>query len=294
MRENILKQNAAARLLPAGRLTGKKRADLLLEILMILLAAIMAIPVYYLIVTTFKTPAEAIADPLGLPSRLGFEIYIKAWKAMEYPKAFRNSFVITVSSVSILVFVSSMAAYPLARRNHRLNRILFFGILAGTMVPYHMALIPLYKLVISLKLMNTLIGVILIASFTHVPFAVFLFTGFIRTIPVELDEAAYLDGCTVFRTFWRITFPLLKPAVGTVIILESLNIWNDFLTPLLFLQGREKAVILLEVFRNIGQFSTDWTNLFPMMVLAIAPMLIFYIFMQKYIIKGIASGAVKG
>ncbi|MBF9014556.1 carbohydrate ABC transporter permease [Oceanispirochaeta sp. M2] len=267
---------------------------MILEFFMIGLAAVMAIPVYYLLVTTFKTPAEAIAHPLGLPDRISFDIYIKAWKAMEYPKAFRNSFTITASSVFILVILSSMAAFPLARRNHRLNRILFFGILAGIMIPYHMALIPLYKLVISLKLMNTLIGVILIVSFTHVPFSIFLFTGFIRTIPAELDEAAYIDGCSVFRTFWSITFPLLRPAVATVIILESLGIWNDFLTPLLFLQGREKAVILLEVFRNIGQFSTDWTNLFPMMVLAIAPMLIFYMFMQKYIIKGIASGAVKG
>ncbi|WP_230391395.1 MULTISPECIES: carbohydrate ABC transporter permease [unclassified Oceanispirochaeta] len=272
----------------------QKKWDMILEFFMIGLAAVMAIPVYYLLVTTFKTPAEAIAHPLGLPDRISFDIYIKAWKAMEYPKAFRNSFTITASSVFILVILSSMAAFPLARRNHRLNRILFFGILAGIMIPYHMALIPLYKLVISLKLMNTLIGVILIVSFTHVPFSIFLFTGFIRTIPAELDEAAYIDGCSVFRTFWSITFPLLRPAVATVIILESLGIWNDFLTPLLFLQGREKAVILLEVFRNIGQFSTDWTNLFPMMVLAIAPMLIFYMFMQKYIIKGIASGAVKG
>jgi raffinose/stachyose/melibiose transport system permease protein len=293
MREIALKNKLVIRPF-LSPIRSQKKSDLILEIFMIALAAVMAIPIYYLFITTFKTPAEAISSPMGFPDRVSFDIYIKAWQAMEYPKAFRNSFVITASSVFIIVILSSMAAFPLARRNHRLNRILFFGILAGMMVPYHMALIPLYKLVITLKLMNTLIGVILIVSFTHVPFAIFLFTGFIKTIPVELDEAAYLDGCGVFRTFWSITFPLLKSAVATVIILNSLNIWNDFLTPLLFLQGRENAVILLEVFRNIGQFSTDWTNLFPMMVLAIAPMLIFYLFMQKYIIKGIASGAVKG
>lgn len=272
----------------------KTKGEFFLEILMILVTAIMSVPIYYLLVTTFKTPAEAVANPMGFPLGFNLDIYIRAWTSMEYPKAFKNSFIITASSISILILTSSMAAYPLARRNNKFNKVVFFGILAGIMIPYHMAIIPLYKLIISLRLMNTLTGVILILSFTHLPFAVFLLTGFIRTIPIELEEAAYIDGYSVFFTFWRITFPLLKPAVATVIILESLGIWNDFLTPLLFLQGRENAVILLEVFRNIGQFSVDWTNMFPMMVLAIAPMLIFYILMQKYIIRGIASGAVKG
>ena len=291
--KKAITKNLFRRIRPARTKT-ERRVDLVIEIVMIGLAAVMAIPVYYLIVTTFKTPAEAVAHPMGFPARISFDAYAQAWKAMDYPRAFKNTFVITASSVTILVISSSLAAYPLARRNNILNRIIFFGILAGLMIPYHMALIPLYKLVISLRLMNRLIGVILIQSFTQVPFTIFLFTGFTRTIPIELDEAAYIDGCSVFRTFWTITFPLLKPATATVIILQSLGIWNNFLTPLLFLQDREKAVILLEVFRNIGQFKTDWTNLFPMMVLAIAPMLIFYLFMQKYIIKGIASGAVKG
>lgn len=267
---------------------------LILEAVMIFLAALMLIPLYYLIVTTFKTPMEATAFPLALPGEIHLEGYARAWTAMEYPRVFRNNLMITSISVTGIIILSSMAAYPIARRPHRLNKAVFFVILAGIMVPYQMAVIPLYKLIRTLNLMNSLWGVILIDIFINVPFAVFLFRGFIRTIPYELEEAALLDGCSLSATFWRITFPMLKPVIATIAILDSMTIWNDFLTPLLFLQSREKDVILQEVHRNIGQFAIDWTDFFPMMVLGIAPLLIFYLFMQKYIIKGISSGSLKG
>ena len=128
----------------------------------------------------------------------------------------------------------------------------------------------------------------------NLPFSIFLFRGFIVSLPVELEESAAIDGCTVIKTFWRIIFPLLKPVIATVAILDSLTIWNDFLTPLLFLQSREKGVILQEIYRNVGQFATDWTAFFPMLVLGVLPLMLFYIVMQKHIIKGMISGSVKG
>ncbi|GKX31583.1 sugar ABC transporter permease [Vallitalea longa] len=267
---------------------------IILEIVLVILTIFMLVPIYYLVVTTFKTPEQATANPMGLPTSINFKAYVDAWKLMEYPRVFKNNLIITGTAVFGVVMLSAMAAYPIARRRHKLNKIVFFIFLTGIMVPYQMAVIPIYKLMISLKLMNKLAGVILIDIFINVPFAVFLFRGFISTIPIELEEAASIDGCGIFKVFWRVTFPLLKPVIATVIILNSLNIWNDFLTPLLFLQSREKDVILQEVYRNIGQFSIDWTSFFPMMVLGVAPLVIFYVFMQKYIIKGIASGAVKG
>lgn len=143
--------------------------------------------------------------------------------------------------------------------------------------------------------MNSLLAVILVNVAINTPQAIFLFKEFIEsTIPRELEEAAEIDGCTVFRKFFTIVLPLLKPVVSTVMIIVTLNVWNEFMTPLLFLQSREKDVILQEVSRNIGQFSTDWTALFPMMMLGVAPLMIFYLFMQKYIIAGVAAGAVKG
>jgi raffinose/stachyose/melibiose transport system permease protein len=158
-----------------------------------------------------------------------------------------------------------------------------------------MNIISLYKIVKSLGLMNTLLAVILVDVAINTPQAVFLFKEFIEsTVPKELEEAAVIDGCSVMKRFFMVVLPLLKPVISTVAIIVTLNVWNEFMTPLLFLQSRENDVILQEVTRNIGQFSTDWTSLFPMLMLGVAPLVIFYIFMQKYIIAGVTAGAVKG
>lgn len=272
-----------------------RRRDTLLEVIMIVLAAIFLIPIYYLIVTTFKTPDAAVAHPMGLPMDITLDNYISAFKAMNYMQALTNNLIITVSSVIGIIVFSSMAAYSLARRKTHINRIVFLLFMVGMMVPYQMGILALYKLVSQMDLMNTLTGVILIEICYSIPFSIFLFRGFIvATVPIELEEAARVDGSGVWRVYWQIVFPLLTPVIATVAILNALATWNDFMTPLLFLQSREKGVLLLEVFRNIGQFSVDWTNFFPMMFLAVAPLVLFYIFMQKYIIQGITAGSVKG
>ena len=158
-----------------------------------------------------------------------------------------------------------------------------------------MNIVSLYKIVKSFHLMNSAFAVILVNVAINTPQGVFLFKEFIEsTIPRELEEAAEIDGCSVGKKFFSIVLPLLKPVISTVVIIVTLNVWNEFMTPLLFLQSREKDVILQEVSRNIGQFSTDWTALFPMLMLGVAPLMIFYVFMQKYIIAGVAAGAVKG
>lgn len=278
-----------------NRNSNYKTSDFVLEIIMVLLAALVMVPIYYLLVTTFKTPEEATFSPLGLPSNFTLENYINAWTKMDFPLKFCNNLIIAIGSVTGIIILSSMAAYVIARRPNKLNKVIFYVFLSGIMVPFQMAIIPLYKLVGTLNLFDNLFGVIIILIFAvNLPFSIFLFRGFVKTIPYELEESAMIDGCGVFRTFCVIVFPLMKPVIATVAILDSLSIWNDFLTPLLFLQTREKQVILQEVYRNIGQFQTDWTAFFPMMVLGVAPLLVFYLFMQKYIIEGIVSGSVKG
>ncbi|NOU86333.1 ABC transporter permease subunit [Paenibacillus sp. LMG 31460] len=265
------------------------------EILMLVLAAIFMIPIYYLIITTFKTPADAVSHPLGLPVNITFVNYIRAFKAMNYIHVLGNNLIITISSVTGIVMFSAMAAYSLVRRTNHFNRIVFLLFMVGMMVPYQMGILALYQQVAQLGLMNTHTGIVLIEICYSLPFSIFLIKSFISsTVPFELEEAARVDGCGVWRTFWQIVFPLLTPVIATVAILNTLGVWNDFMTPLLFLQSRSKGVLLLEVFRNIGQFSTDWTNFFPMMLLAVAPLILFYIFMQKYIINGITSGSLKG
>ena len=262
----------------------EKRGLVITEIFMILLAAVWFIPIYYLIVTTFKNPQEATQSPLGLPKVWVFQNYVDAFVNMQYPRALFNTVKITVLAVAIIVLVTSMAGYALARTKSRWgNRI------------FQMNIVSLFKIVKSIGLMNTAWAVILVDVAINVPQGIFLFKEFVEsTIPKELEEAAEIDGCSVIRKFFVIVLPLLKPVIATVVILVTLNVWNEFMTPLLFLQSREQDVILQEVSRNIGQFSTDWTALFPMLMLGVAPLMIFYIFMQKYIIAGVSAGAVKG
>lgn len=260
-----------------------------------LLALIQLVPIYYLLVTTFKTGAEAAIAPMALPSSLNLASYVEAFQKMQYPRAFMNTFIITACSVLGIIFCTSMGGYVLNRKaKTRSARITFTLILAGIMFPYQMSVLGLYKIIQGLGLMNTLWAVIFINIAVNIPFATFLFRSFVSTIPVELEEAARIDGAGTMRTFWSIVFPLLKPTIATVAILNALTIWNDFMGPLYFIQSREKNVILQEVYRNVGQFSIDWSSMFPMMVLGVLPLLIFYLLMQRFIIGGVMSGSVKG
>ena len=265
------------------------------EFFMVALAVIWFIPIYYLIVTTFKSPREATEAPLKLHEVWMIENYIEAWKNMEYPRALFNTVTITVLAVGIIVLVTSLAGYALARTKTKWGNRFFLLFLAGLMVPFQMNIVSLFKIVKSVGLMNTIWAVILVDVAINVPQGIFLFKEFIESsVPKELEEAAEIDGCSVIQKFFVIVLPLLKPVIATVVIIVTLNVWNEFMTPLLFIQGRENDVILQEVSRNIGQFSTDWTALFPMLMLGVAPLMIFYIFMQKYIIAGVSAGAVKG
>ncbi len=276
---------------------GKKESRRLLttEIIIGIVAVVWFIPVYYLIVTTFKTPKEATEAPLALPGVWVIQNYIDAFAKMEYPRSLFNTVKITVLAVLIIVLVTSLAGYALARTKTKWGNRFFLLFLAGLMVPFQMNIVSLFKIVKNIGLMNTIWSVILVDVAINVPQGTFLFKEFIESsVPRELEEAAEIDGCSVLRKFFVIILPLLKPVIATVVILVTLNVWNEFMTPLLFIQSRENDVILQEVSRNIGQFSTDWTGLFPMMMLGVAPLMLFYIFMQKYIISGVAAGAVKG
>ena len=264
-------------------------------IFMTILAAFVLIPLYYLIVTTFKSGAEATAAPMALPQKIDFSGYRNAFQKMQYPRSLLNTIIITVCSVAGIIVTSSMCGYVLNRKGkYKAAGFVFTLLLSGMMFPYQMSILGLYKLVQSMHLMNKLICVILIDIACNIPFGTFMFRNFVTVIPIELEEAAHIDGAGTFRTFLVITFPLMKPIVATVAILDALTIWNDFLGPLYFLQKRQNDVLLQEIYRNVGQFSTDWTSLFQMLVLAALPLLVFYLFMQRYIIGGVMSGSVKG
>lgn len=268
---------------------------ILYNLFLIFISFIIILPIYYLIVTTFKTPAEAVANPLGLPINFTLDNYIKALKAMNYGQSLKNNLIIAGASVGLLIFFSSMAAYVIARSRAKTFKFMYSVFLGGLIIPFQISIIPLYKIISGMNLMNTHLGVILVNVFCiNLPLSIFLIRGFINTVPLELEEAAIIDGCNTFTCFWRIVFPLLKPIISTVAILNTLAIWNDFMTPLLFLQSPSKQVLLQQVYRNVGPFSTDWTSFFPMLVMSTLPLVIFYLIMQKQIIAGVAAGAVKG
>ncbi len=270
-----------------------KLSTLVIEILMLLICAAFMIPIYYLVVNTFKTQAEIVASPLGLPSSLNFSNYARALDGLDFFRHFFNSLLITVVSVVLIVVFGSMAAYVIARKPNRFTRFLRGYFLIGFMVPLQTTLLPLFLIMKNLHLINTYQGLIFLHSNGAV-FALFLYTGFIRAMPRDLEEAAFVDGAGIFRTFWQIVFPLLRPVTATLVIFNTIWIWNDFLLSYLFLPSTDKATLTMQVYNGVGQYYTDWSIMMPILVIAILPMVIFYLFMQRHIVGGLTTGSLKG
>ena len=217
-----------------------------------------------------------------------------AWKAANLGLAFGNSLLITGASIAGVVFVSSLAAYPLSRVKSRLTNSFYMYFIAGIMIPFQLSMIPLYKLLKFLHLINTHQGVIMIFIAMTIPLSIFLYTGFLKGVPRELEDAALIDGCGPFGTFFKIIFPLMKPVTSSVIITNSLSIWNDFLVPLLFLQERTSRTIPMAIFTFTGQYNNNWSMIFSAILLGTLPLIITFLILQKHFIKGIVGGAVKG
>lgn len=274
----------------------KKRAALAVigEILMLCLCAIFFIPFYYLLVNTFKTAKDATFSPLSLPIT-GFTLdnYKKALDTINFLRSLSNSVIITVLSVIIIILFGSMAAYTITRRKNKVTKVLLVYFLIGFMVPVQTTMIPLFKLMSNLHLTNSIWGMIVLYS-SWCNFAMFMYQGFLGTVPQDLEDAAFIDGCGPFRVFGKIVFPLLKPVTTTIIIFDVMWIWNDFMLPYLFVGSSKNFTLIMEVYKGVGEFSNNWTTMLCTMVIVLIPITIFYCIMQKHIIAGITSGAVKG
>jgi len=267
-----------------------------LEVISVVMALIIfGIPFYFIIINSFKSKEDASNLSMALPKT--FQI-IENYKAVLQTqdgmviRAFINSTIITVSSIIILILVCSMAAFVMQRREGKASPVINFFVLAGLMIPP--SIVPTIWVLTKAGLFKTLPGLILIEVALDFPFSVLLYKGFISTIPKELDEAALLDGCGGLRLFFRIIFPLLKPITSTVIVLSSVNIFNDFTNPLYFLPGAENVTVQLSLYNFTGMYSTSWNLLFADVVLITIPILILFIFFNKKIVGGMTAGAVKG
>lgn len=269
------------------------------EVSLIIVSFVFLSPVYIMLVNSFKTRQELYESVIALPETFSMEYYVDAIRRMNFIMAFRNSLFITVVSVSILIVLASMAAWMLARTKSFLSKFIFMTFIATMLIPFQTIMMPLIQLMdrimssTGIPMLNTHGGLI----FMHIGFnsslSVFLYHGFISSIPKSLEESAIIDGCNKFTLFWRIVFPMLKPITVTVMILNVIQIWNDFLLPSLVLTSTGLRTIPLTTFYFFGQFTIQWNLAMAGLTLTIIPIVIFYLFAQKHIIKGIGEGALK-
>jgi raffinose/stachyose/melibiose transport system permease protein len=264
-----------------------------LEIIGIALGILFLIPFYFVFINSVKPFAAILIDAAAWPEEFLFSNYAKVWEIINFPRAFWNSLIITAASNIGLVIISSMAAWKMVRTPGKFSKILFVIFVSAMVIPFQTVMIPLMKLGGALNLTNSIPGLVIMYFGFGVPLSLFLFHGFVKTVPVEIEESAMIDGCSQFGVFWRIVFPLLKPITVTVIILNTLWIWNDYLLPLLVLQDAELRTIPLAASSFFAQYTKQWDMGLAALVLGIAPVIVFFLFLQKHIIKGIASGSIK-
>lgn len=282
---SALIQRQRSRLLWKERL----RAGLLLLSSLFFLA-----PMFLTISISLRSRLEVAKNPLAFPTQLHFENYAEVFGRMDYLRAIANTFGITLAVVALVVILAPLAAYPLARVSTRWTAIVYRLFLGGLTIPFVVILVPLYLLMRDLHLINTYTGIVLLYTALNMPFAVFLYTSFISSIPRELEEASVIDGAAPLGTFRYIILPLLRPVSATLAMSVSLSVWNDFLIPLVFLHSPESRPIMVSVYSFLGQYGFDPITLFPAAVLGSLPLLIFFFALQRQIIAGVTAGAVKG
>jgi raffinose/stachyose/melibiose transport system permease protein len=266
---------------------------LLLEFGMIGLAAVFAFPIYIIIVLAFKSQEEWREAPLSPPDEPYLGNFTAAWNDAYLGSALFSSLTVVVFSLLILVAIGSIAAYFIARCAPRLGYGLYIFFLAGMILPFQLALIPLYQQMRDIGLLGSPFSLVLFYSGVQLPFTIFLYAGFIRTIPLAYEESATIDGASQFTTFVYIILPLLRPITGTVLILNGVHIWNDFMTPLLYLSGSDWATVPVAIYSFVDQYVTQWGIVFAALLVGIAPVLAIFLLLQRTMIRGFASG-VKG
>jgi len=256
-------------------------------------------PIYIVVINSFKDRSEIYENILTPPSGFSLEYYTTAMEKMDFFNAFKNSLIVTLGSILFVVVLTAMTAWMLARSNNKISKLIFSVLVATMLIPFQTLMMPLMQEMgwirdsLGIPMLDSLSGLIYMNIGFGASMAVFLYHGFISSIPVSLEEAATIDGCTKWGVFWRIVFPMLKPTTVTVIILDVIWIWNDYLLPSLVITSKALRTIPLSTFSFFGQFTIQWNLAMAGLTLTIIPVIIFYLCAQKYIIKGVAAGAVK-
>ena len=272
-----------------------KKKNLFADIIGIVLGSVIfIIPFLFMLANSLKGRVEANLLKITIPVVFEWKNYSEAFSAKHYQilTAFKNSLILTFFSLLLLIVVGSMAGYVIQRRRDKITSVVSMVITAGLMIPA--AVMPTIWLLQALHIYKTMFSMIMIETALQIPFTVMLYRGFMSSIPKELEEAAYIDGCTTLQLFIKIVFPLLKPVTATIIILNACTIFNDFTNPLYFLPGAENITVQQTLYSFMGQYSNSYNLLFADVIIITIPMLIVFIVFNKQLVAGMVAGAVKG
>ncbi len=260
-----------------------------LELVMVAAALVVGFPVYVLVNLAVRRSSDT-SSPIAPTTSPTVDNFTQAWQQGGLGGALVNSVLVTAGSVVIVLAVSALAAYPLARATARWSRWTFLLIMLGLVLPFQLAALPLYQTMRDLGLLGTPWALILFYSGLQVPFTTFLYVGFLRALPRDFEDAALIDGCTPLRAFRYVVFPMLKPVTVTALVLNAVIVWNDFFTPLLYLSGSEQQTVPVAIAGFVGQYVSEWNLIFAALVISIVPILVVYFALQRSIINGFAGG----
>jgi raffinose/stachyose/melibiose transport system permease protein len=265
--------------------------------LLLVMALIFVIPFYVAIINVFKTRLDIVRTPMAIPwGRLTLDNITRNLFQPHFNvlTAYGTSIVISSLTVFFVIFTAAMMSYVLCRKKALFFKYAYLSLLAGLMIPAQVVLLPIVQVLRRLHLMFTVQGLLLMNIAWYMPFTAFLFVGYMRTISPQLDESARMDGAGDLRIFFRIIFPLISPAVASAIIFIALWTWNDFVNPLIILGTSDFYTVTIGLYRAIGQYVQKWEDVFAIVFIAIVPVIIFYLFMQKQFVSGLTAGALKG
>ncbi|MBW4084374.1 carbohydrate ABC transporter permease [Paenibacillus sp. S150] len=259
-----------------------------------LFAIMNIIPIFWMIINSFKEEQEYAANPFSFPTTLHFSNYTKAWEIANMNIYFLNSLLITFVSLVVTVLLGSLAAYFLARFTFKLRGFTYALFLLGMLVPIHATLIPIFLIMQKLSLIDTYLSLILPYTAFHLSLTVFILEGFMRGFPKDLEESGIMDGAGVFRIFWSIILPITRPAMATVVILNFIYNWNEYLFALVLITSNSLKTLPLGLANFVGVETASYTLQMSALTIALVPILIFYLLLQKQLVTGMTAGAVKG
>lgn len=263
-------------------------------IITILLALLFIYPVYFAIISAFKSNGDILKAPLAFPSGLYLQNFQDLFAKTDFFTAIWHTVFLTVVSEVLIVLVVPISAYAIERHKSRVTQLVYVYFTAGMMIPFHLYMFPLFRELRFFGLYGTLAGPIISYIAGSVAFGSLLYSSFLKGVPIDIEEAAKIDGCTEFQAFWRVVFPLLGPCTASLVVLNGLSIWNDFLLPYLVLPSDKAKTITVAVYSFVGQYTARWDIVFAGTLISLVPALIIYVSLQKYFVKGIMSGAAKG